>query len=850
MVANPLAATDLISGYHRSELRLADTSHRYAIEREKLSQRLMKAGLRGNDLDVLFEAHEREFDPDFGDAQSRRADNSAARRLYDFAQRAGVSGSEWQAFIATLKDERLAQAQSTAYARALYAAGGSSLLEDTRHDVDALIGLRQDVLTLARRMNPNLDVRTGLALTDDPDTSGRARFDPLRRLVELSFDASRFDLTGAKRDAYLSLWSSVEHLLSDKEKAVLDEEIGPNADLMKPGDRTRARAEAFARFVAPDRDKPKGMMQAFKPVFTFFARISNAAKGRGFQTAADVWKRAADGKLADRDGDDVVRPPRERENPEAYARMKGAMKELSDIKLGEAILRQKRQLDADRKHQKSLFTKIVHYSAPARAASRALNYFSVIDGDALKADSAKLRELSRGLGMLEAERRRRAQQRVSSIGANGPPGRGSPEGPNRQGPGADNVLPFEGRPFQPHAAISASLVDQLSGGDKRPAPDATATFDGRNGQYGISPAGPQAEALGMAWRVGLQGGPQLGMARDVQSAAILIDAYERVAGQGPPSRPAMMMAAAANQAGQEGNADIRAIRASGLLDERLDAAITQRDVMAFAYPLKTGDVIFQGPDGRWRASTAEEFGRLAALTQDQHLMAAADVINSNVVPIDTRRDRDRLGQAAQQPATAPASVPLSVPPSEEGRAKQAGAEWNIDAGRFEASGTAVDKTKNWQDLGAATRVEAERRETVHAAETGPLPEVARSSIQPTATTGATADVQEDARLAARVLVAGPLRVDPARQAEAAKEIRKLPTPELRRVYDQTTAALEEVKARFTAGQPKAGDKVAKLEFTMASNALEKELMARGEHVTQIGGPGPDKPRGRGKGQER
>jgi hypothetical protein len=330
----------------------------------------------------------------------------------------------------------------------------------------------------------------------------------------------------------------------------------------------------------------------------------------------------------------------------------------------------------------------------------------------------------------------------------------------------------------------------------------------------------------------------------------MISAFENVTANGRASMLARALAQTANNAGQ---ADIDTIRKSGLLDERLDALIGSRSAYAFVYPLKSGDLIFQTEDGRWRAATAAEFKAYALQNGNEHLRAAAEVI-----PLADRAAavaRDREGRAVPVAAAAPAAEApprsyLEVPPSEEARAREAGARFDERIGRFyvpEGDAAAHAATQPWRDPAARERAEEERGAITGAASRGEvLPRELAGSAQ--------APIAEPAAMAARIVptaaAAEPFRLDPATtRGERQAAVEKISAEELPARHAATIAALQAVQQRVAAGEPKTPEMSrALLELTAGRTALETTMRDKGLTFQQLETPAKPRARSRDQGQ--
>jgi hypothetical protein len=698
---NTTSADQLFAAYRTSAVQAGDAASRYTDQRGAMMGSLVRAGLNSEDVEQMLDVYERMWTPAMGAGAGMRVTvtdqdggkpgqintrDFAERRLHDVATRSGVTADQWALFISALTDQRKSEARVNSLSAALYQYGGYDAASEAKHEADDLIALKGEVMRAARKMNPNLDLKTLTDLAETADVAGPARFDPLRRVAAFSIGMANGDADAFKRDAFKELWSSVEPLLSPKEREVLLQRIGQNAvhavetGMLRSSDATAKMAEAFAAYMAPDRRDHKHPMAGLG---LFFQRVGNAARGLGYQTPEDVWKRAALGKVAERSHTTGLRAPSH--DTDAYERMKASVKDIPDYQLRRMIREQKDALDQAHDARRSLIRRFITYNPAVRGFKRVVSYFNPEARDALKADKTEMQQLARGLGLLNAELRGRTAAEIDlATGSSNPRG----QGPNPQNP------------------------------QRGPA-----QRDGKHGIYTIVPAAAVAAERGMVYQINLDradgsGTVPLGAVRDIASANVLIDSFEALPAlvTGKASTQARALALAANAAGLS---DIRVIRESGLLDIRLDQMVGQGDAMAFAYPLKTGDVIFQDQRGNWRAETLAGFAAYTLQTGNEHLQTAAKIID-----LATRQDAKEheaptnaaaaagvaptSGATKEAPATFGAAsgvTALNVAPSQTVQAEQAGAIHTIN-GEFvvdTANVAALDRTAEFRTAAAAVK---------------------------------------------------------------------------------------------------------------------------------------------------
>ncbi|OGP65554.1 MAG: hypothetical protein A3K22_01960 [Deltaproteobacteria bacterium RBG_16_42_7] len=125
----------------------------------------------------------------------------------------------------------------------------------------------------------------------------------LSSIIELSL--SDMDMTTPYHEAFHSVQ---ELLLSDKEHAILEARF-PDKEGISSKER---QAEAFANWVLGEKQVlPMTVKTAFQKVKDFFVRLGNALRGRGFQSAEDIFGKAGRGELKTEREDieeDIVKP--------------------------------------------------------------------------------------------------------------------------------------------------------------------------------------------------------------------------------------------------------------------------------------------------------------------------------------------------------------------------------------------------------------------------------------------------------------------------------------------------------------------------------------------------------------
>jgi hypothetical protein len=797
--------------YRQSEIDLASKNQAYAAARLKLGNKLNETGFRPEEIETLFEAYERMWNPLFGAAGSRLPGNDAARRLHDAANRAGVSPEEWQLFVASVNDYRQAENRSNRISGELYENGGSDRMRYAKTEVDALLQMKTEIVRAARRMNPNIDITAVHRLVEDGKIAGPARFDPLRRTIAFALDPTQFNV---RREAYSALWNSVSGMLTEKERQVLAQKFAPNASSVPNGWAVASEkaADAFAAHMAPGREK-RSNIAVFKRLERFFGRVNNAARGLGFQVAEDVWKRASEGEIAGRKQSNVIELADRNRDRAAYETVKSALHSSSDFDLIRMKETQLRELDKARREHTALWRRLVVYNPASRGFHSIVNYFSPSAQDPLKADRARVQNLMRGLGAINSEingrsRNRSEQQLDLAAGpASGPssPGPNSPgpssPGPNTKGPGPET---------------------RATRGDSAPGQVVEFPNTGRHGRYELERAvhGPEGFDFQVKFLSPDGMDTTLAYARNSDAAQTCVDAFERVAGEGRATNTSRNLADLANRSGTSQNLDIRAIRDSGLLDPQLDRRIGEMDVHALVYPLKTGDLIFCGKDGQWRAASVKEFIQYAAVSGDQHIENAAKVISldaERAARSAVDRDRSGVGPAPQameptQTTATPNAMPSDQDRQIDGIASMAGSDQRAAQTREEPTAPALNQV-------AARIVQPDQ-----------LPQVTRDMVVPAPANAHPPDPTRG------------LQLDPSStDAEKRALLRDIPNEQLQGRYQDTMAALATTNSASR-----------RLELDTGRTALEVVMKERGVWQRPLEGkpaPAPGVPRRKDSGPE-
>lgn len=666
-----LTVQQLQDGHKDARLSLSDSLSHYSANRASIISSMVAKGRKEGDAEQLLDAYESLWVPSFSTGSSRAMPNSNARREYDAALRSAVGPEAFDRFTGSLLEYRRAQQTVADINDRLYKAGGHQLYERAENEAQTVEDLRADIIKSIKKMNPTADINVFLKGLDGDQE--QVSFDPVRKTVAIALDADSYDPDAAVDK---SVFTGLTHVLSEKERKILDEAFStfdqvstdngktwralasgeslsfldqdPKSGLaqLKDADgnvlglvqhkkvlsdteRTAERAaKAFAQYRTGKLKPPALAERALKPFNVFFERLGNLARGRGFQTVSDIYDRVASGDLGIRAQAQAEAPglrmPLPKDNKALYEQTKASLGKMTNFELAAAVRKQKEACLAKRQDMKSWRKQLFTHSAIARKASSAVNYLSSRGEDALAADLREMNELQRGLAALKAEARHRANQTVST--------------------GLDVPPP---PPAQRYSDVIAATIARDIGQSE------DVRLNGRFAEYQVtaSTANPDFPMdVGMR-TPGSDDAVQIGMAASAGGAAALINAIEQI-GQGAVSMEANTLAVEASRAGTEENRDISTILQSGLVDPDLNDAISRKDVMAFVYPLKTGDVIFQTDDGRWLAARADNFLKFVQQVNDPHLTAAASVIQDNVVPMPSVEQEPRtrdLGAVSPDP---------------------------------------------------------------------------------------------------------------------------------------------------------------------------------------------------------
>ena len=699
----------LSRGVKDAILRQQEQESAYIGRRRAMQDRLRASGIAEESSHLLLEALEGAWRPGFATVAVRHHMNAPARQIYEDAIRRGVSEQDFARLITSLTAHRAAT--DTLHRIETTALGelGPREFEKTVSEAETLSRMRGEVVEAARAVNPDIAVETAYRLAGEEGGS----FDPLARTVTVALDYAG-GVMEPRQALYRRMWADLEPLLTDKERGTLEQaflasEMASKAPRMTADrlndevleGRREWAADRFAEFMAPSRRRrmPRGLKAAFTGVGGFLDRVSNAAKGRGFVTAEDIWERVRSGELARRRralvDKEALRLPDPRTSPTAYADMKAAIGRLSEQELAERIAVQEHTMSEAARRRSGLIRTLV--TAPVlenrltRRARRALNYFNGAYQDPVETENRDIRDRQRAMAALKGEQRERRDRAagvtpsVPGGGIDGAPDPGGPQGP---GPGGGPEDRTKAGAMARHMQ-SAMAVNDNGGADGLDITALRGTYhvksrDGHEGPFYVVEMTPH----------GAQGRIGLASAANREAAASMMSAVDGIRPTGAASPAAEKIAAAARTLDDQGRKleGVDLIRQSGLLDAELDDAISRRDLQALVFPLKTGDVVWHSPERGWQAGTLQGFLSDRLARGDVHASNARDALAGAVkVRGDDRR------------------VWLDVPPAEEGEATLKGAHYDSVVGRwYAANDKEADKLAAWRMDGARNRTAEQR----------------------------------------------------------------------------------------------------------------------------------------------
>ncbi len=699
----PAELQQLENGHIKSRMLFHEARRNYVAERAGLLTELTSRGrFDPARAENLLKGIETLWLPAYDSFSSRGpigADGMAAPNAeYLEAIRMEVGQEHFNRFTQSLRNFRLREHQDqrmTGQLAKYVEPERFARLEAQTSDIE---GYRSDLADLVRQINPKMKlagIERGFMSDADPES------DPLAQTMTLSLDPAKFD---QDKSIHRELFSSIASGLTEKEREVLDRTFGMATRFSRDGGKTweevpeglsivhdkdnknvgtlvnedgeikevalLVRTEPFERektierasaafvglYAAKRRPDPLAE-RALKPFRDFFERSRNLLHFRGFQTAEDILKRARSGEIGERAANRAAKPglrmPLPSDDPGNADRMRTAISKMTGQELALAIREQQTVLNDTRKKQYSIANSLFRYRAPINNLIRSGSPGAIKEtahgksrgNAAFRKDRKELKELNRALAALKAEQRRRAGQEVSNILQMPDPG-------SRQ-----QVPPMAPREDFDHQ-MRSKMRASMDSGDGRIAVASTAS-----GKFDVTLHHPD-----------LKNPVPLAAEATENGAYAMIQAFDRIS-NGPSSPTAERLAGELNRAGQADNADIKLLKNSNLIDKELDDAIGKRDLKAFVYPLKTGDVVFQLSDGTWHAGRRDEFIQAARQAGDRHMRAAADEIvakTPNVVPFDRTRDGSPVspsatasGPAKARPASSPDMSP--EPPATPGR---------------------------------------------------------------------------------------------------------------------------------------------------------------------------------------
>lgn len=675
---------DLVSTYKQRRLDQFEAGQKYARARENLVGGLKKANFLQADIDAFLDEYEKQMTPEYASASPDQKAYQWARRVFDAAVQRGVEPVLVDDFITRLKSFRKKSHDALGFQEHMYAQGGEGVLSKIDGEISTLGHLQNDLMETALRINPNVSVDTVFSMTGD--NKEHPTFDPLRASITVAMDRSAFNPEDA---LHRDLWHSLEGLLNQKERTVLMEDFferlspsgnlshlvdGKGFDFADPKlDRSAVLAAAFSSYVSGENDG-MGIIRtesfaerAFSPVSRFFGRLENKISGNGFQITEDVFKKAAQGRIAERQKDKLgLRCPDGSVDRAGSDRFKAGLKKMTDAELMEALRKQKNALTQLQKRERGFFKtarRILKPSSKNIAKSRdGFGLEELRANKSLSKDMAERREFNearraRALMLKEFNGRREKgfSNAAEAVGL----------GPVPQRPtimGGNNIFD------------QVAMASQLKTGLSAVMPGNDRTFTVSQNAAG----GPMPYTVGMK----TPGNPDAAMAyTGTQSGAHTYAMAMNTASGVTPAAAAL--AAEMNQAGMTDNADILLLRHSGMINEDLDKEIEAKNLYAFAYPTKDGGVIIN-ENGQWRAVTMPELAQAAR--GDLGLRDAYEVLSHAAPMVHGVRTRTGVEDGQGPERTPPGAAPVQEKTAASFKtAESSNVSLDMDSGRYAPS---------------------------------------------------------------------------------------------------------------------------------------------------------------------
>lgn len=851
----------------------------YVAKRAGLMTSLTKSGrFSPQDAERLLESAEVLWLPGFDSFSSRGPNDMASPNTeYLNAIRNEVGVDQFNMFTAALRSFRLAEHQDqqiTGQLERFVPPERFALLEAQTNDLE---GYRQDLAKMVQEINPSMKlsgVERGFMAEQSPET------DPLAQTMTLSLDPSQFNQNNA---VHRELFSSVAEGLTEKERAVLDQAFGMATRISRDGGKTweelseglliapdtedasvgtltdedgaivqagihirtepfernktiERASEAFGKMLS-DKRKPDPLIdQALKPFRSFFERSANLLQGRGFQSVEDVLKRAKSGEVGARAANIAAKPgirmPLPQDNPKGASDVRSSISKMTSQQLAMAIRDQKAELQRKRKAQYSLMTKVFRYRD--FGGNGVKTHAQSTGNKAQRRDRNELKQLTRGLTALMAEQRNRSRHNVAEVF-------------KMPDPGAR----------QAQSTVKDQFAEQMHRQQRAEMP-------AQEGNVAVSPSQSTAGRFDVAWHH-----PDIGKAVPLASDAneagafAMIQAFQAVT-SGPKSPQAERLVGEINRAGSLNSADISVLRSSDLLDKDLDAAIGKRDLKAFVYPLKTGDVIFQMSDGSWYAGRREEFVAAAKHAGDKHMRAAAEELTKNTGKVvNFERTRDGLSSATSPSvsSTPSASGKQGPAPVDPINGVTAAATAGIAASMAASAGAVHPYRVTSKDptvLAAAKQeladLPAERLTALRDATAEALSSVSSTSERDALTRGKllvsealSSQTKPSLQASKSDTAASPLKIDDSQAAVPRANLNKLSEEDILETYKATDKALNDLPNKQQSSPRQMRDRQ---HLQMGRTALQEVMRVKGIELHSSNAPKRSQERARKAGPKR
>ncbi len=301
--------TALVGAYLASADEEADVWRRAAVQREQV---VAAARAKGYGESAIRKA--------VSQLEGRHAFDLKEPRIRSaFDMLVGAAGSETVGeWLETARSYADAAARTWMAASDLQEAGGRGL-RIAAEGASELGGLKSELLAIATRINPTLDMRfvrdlkgegpgliaSGAGTADRMSVAGM--YEPYHHLATISLDRARFN---PKDTAYHEGFHSIEGVLTPPERATLIKAFPPAAGMTTSERAAIAFAEWALKREGADRERVlkesgaedvRGLRTVFRKMGLFTGRAGQAMLGRGFGSAEAIFEKVFQGELGNRD---------------------------------------------------------------------------------------------------------------------------------------------------------------------------------------------------------------------------------------------------------------------------------------------------------------------------------------------------------------------------------------------------------------------------------------------------------------------------------------------------------------------------------------------------------------------